>query len=396
MTPKTQPAAPQAAPAGTAPPASVPAPTVPAAPLAPVPAAAATSAAVPEPQVAPVGESAVAASGQLATTAATATPAAAVPSPTDSDRLEAPTGRRAAGQSPYATRTGGASLFGANSGAPAGNGGPIRVLTTPVAAASTVRPLAAASSADSSDDSGKPASTSLASASTAPASSIQSANAQSAAAASAASALGAAPRPQVAADDSIVSTRASVDLAQSSDRLMGQVVQTIHTYQTSAGPSLEARVSDPTLGDVRLVVTGRAGEIVQAQLIVKDSVTADALTAAAARAHASGDALAGVNVTVRSETGGGWTSGGRNGNSESAAWAAGGWGGGTGSGSANGQGSHGTDAGSQAGSGSGSTSDGSRGSNRPHTSPFDDSPANSGRAKPRLPLRGGSSLDIRA
>ena len=185
---------------------------------------------------------------------------------------------------------------------------------------------------------------------------------------------------------------------------MGQVVQTIHTYQTSAGPSLEARVSDPTLGEVRLVVTGRAGEIVQAQLIVKDAATADALTAAATRAHAGGDALAGVNVTVRSETGGGWTSGGRNGNSESAAWAAGGWGGATGSRSANGQGSHGTEPGSQAGSGSGNgggsgsgaTSDGSRGSNRPHPSRFDDSSANSGRAKPRLPFRGGSSLDIRA
>ena len=74
-------------------------------------------------------------------------------------------------------------------------------------------------------------------------------------------------------------------------RYRGQVVQTIHTYQTSAGPSLEAHFSDPNFGDVRMIVTGRAGEIVQAQLVVRDRVAADAINTAAARMHAAGDGL---------------------------------------------------------------------------------------------------------
>ena len=212
----------------------------------------------------------------------------------------------------------------------------------------------------------------------------------------------------MAAGDSIARAEAPVDLARSADKLMGQVVQTIHTYQTAAGPSLEARISDPALGDVKLVVTGRAGEIVQAQLIVKDRVTADALTAAAARFHATSDALAGVNVTVRSETGSGWTAGGRSGNTGAGAWsAADGWGSGSGSSSANDQGNRGPNAGADAGShagpgsgnggaGSGAPSDGSRNPARQAVPTFDQSSAGAGRAKPRLPLPGGPSLDIRA
>jgi hypothetical protein len=243
-----------------------------------------------------------------------------------------------------------------------------------------------------------------------------SASAQSIAAASAASALGSVSRSLSAATGSTAGSPAPLDLAQSADRLMGQVVQTIHTYQTAAGPTLEARVSDPDLGDVKLVVTGRAGEVVQAQLVVKDRVTADAMTEAAARIHATSDALAGVNVTVRSETSGGWTAGGRGGDPGTASWAArdGGPGGfgsnagndpsnrGTGAGQTAPGAGNGSTSGSGNGSGSGSSSgsggpsDGSPTSNRQTVTRFDQSQLNASQTRTRLPLPGGPSLDIRA
>jgi hypothetical protein len=182
---------------------------------------------------------------------------------------------------------------------------------------------------------------------------------------------------------------------------MNQVVQTVHIYQTTAGPSLEARVSDANLGDVRLVVTGRVGEIVQAQLIVHDRATADAITAAASRLSATSDALAGVSVTVRSD-GEGSATGGRAGSNafEAAGWTGGG-GYGTGN-SSGGNGGHGGGVGDQnaAGAGNGAgggagTGDASRGMPRPAPIAHPDT-ARPNLPMPRSPLRGGSSLDIRA
>ena len=182
---------------------------------------------------------------------------------------------------------------------------------------------------------------------------------------------------------------------------MTQVVQTIHTYQTAVGPAIDARISDPSLGDVRLIVMGRAGEIVQAQLVVHDRVTADAITAAATRMHASGDALVGVNLSVRSDGGGSATSGRSNSNaSETAGWMAGGR---SGSGAgADGNGGHGQSVGNgdaaatgNGASGGSAKGDGSQGMPkqapvaRPET-------ARTNRPMPRTPLPGGSSLDIRA
>jgi hypothetical protein len=199
---------------------------------------------------------------------------------------------------------------------------------------------------------------------------------------------------------------------------MSQVVQTVRAFQTSAGPSLEARVTDANLGDVRVIVTGRAGEMLQAQLVVQNRGAADALVHAAAAMHASSDALAGVNVTVRSESGGSWNTAGRGGNAfESAGWTAGSWGSasggnsggassgdragaglanqaGSGSGSGNGTGGNGT--------GAGSTPDGSRESARPSANPIGQPSRVAGRPLTRQPLPGGSQgdrrspLDIRA
>jgi hypothetical protein len=224
-------------------------------------------------------------------------------------------------------------------------------------------------------------------------------------ASAAASALSAGALPgaslRAAGSETTVGSQAPVDLADAADRLMNQVVGTIHTYQTSAGPALEARINDSNLGDVRLIVTGRAGEIVQAQLIVRDRVTADAIDAAAGRMHSSGDALAGVSVSVRSE-GGGSATGGRAGGSafEAAGWAAGGgYGAGSGPGP-NGGHSHGLanqDA-AAAGNGTGGqpdTGDGSRGTPRPAPIAFPTA-ATPDRPTPRTPRSGVPSLDIRA
>jgi hypothetical protein len=190
-------------------------------------------------------------------------------------------------------------------------------------------------------------------------------------------------------------------LADAADRLMNQVVGTIHTYQTSAGPALEARINDSNLGDVRLIVTGRAGEIVQAQLVVRDRVTADAIDAAAARMHSSGDALAGVSVSVRSE-GGGSATGGRAGGSafEAAGWTAGGgYGAGSGPGPNGGHGqgvaNQNAAAGGNGTGGQSGTGDGSRGTPRPAPIALPTA-ATSDRPTPRTPRSGGPSLDIRA
>jgi hypothetical protein len=180
---------------------------------------------------------------------------------------------------------------------------------------------------------------------------------------------------------------------------MNQVVQTIHTYQTSDGPALEARVSDPTLGDVRLVVTGRAGEIVQAQLVVRDRVTADAISAAATRMQASGDALTGVSVSVRSD-GGGSATGGRAGGDpfEAGSGTRDGYAGGSGPSN---NGGHGQSAGNQGSGMAGSeTGHPSRGGGSPESAkPIPMSrpeTARPNRQLPRTSLPGGSSLDVRA
>jgi hypothetical protein len=204
------------------------------------------------------------------------------------------------------------------------------------------------------------------------------------------------PRPT----QGVVGAQSSQDLVDSADRLMNQVVKTIHTYQTSGGPALEARISDPVLGNVKVIVTGQAGEIVQAQLVVRDRFTADALLIAAARSHASGEALTGVNVSVRSESGGSWTSNRRSGGAaaESMGW-------GQSSGSHSGTGDAGAGRGNEPGNpttggngtGTGPSANGSHGSGRsPAASGGSAAPAPTRRSTSGLPKTGRSSLDIRA
>jgi hypothetical protein len=206
---------------------------------------------------------------------------------------------------------------------------------------------------------------------------------------------------RLAQGESVLDVRPSVDLTDAADKLMSQVVQTIHTFQTAAGPALEARISDPNLGDVRMVVTGRAGEIVQAQLVVRDRISADAITAAVARMRAAGDGLAGVSVTVRSEGGNSSTGGRAGGNAfEAAGWTAGsGYGAGSGPGA---NGSHGQASGNgeaaAAGTGTGGqpgSGEGSRATPRPSPVARPE-PIRANQPSSKAPLPGGSSLDIRA
>jgi hypothetical protein len=200
----------------------------------------------------------------------------------------------------------------------------------------------------------------------------------------------------------------AVTAADAADRLMYQVVQTIHSFQTAAGPAVEARISDPNIGDVRLVVTGRAGEIVQAEVVVRDRVTADAMNAAAVRMRSSGDELAGVSVTVRAESGSSSTSG-RSGSNpfEAGGWAgngyaaggsnAGGHGHGPGNGLASGEtaGATGNGANGQSGSRSG---DASHATPKPALPvlPARPEPVRTNSSSPRTPTSRGPSLDVMA
>ena len=86
------------------------------------------------------------------------------------------------------------------------------------------------------------------------------------------------------------------------DRLLGRVVEQIRTVAGSSSPALEARLQDPQLGTLHLVVAGRAGEVVQAELVVADARSADALARAIDRSSA-GNGLAGIDLRVRTESG---------------------------------------------------------------------------------------------
>jgi trimeric autotransporter adhesin len=205
---------------------------------------------------------------------------------------------------------------------------------------------------------------------------------------------------QPAPIETVAAAGPAVHLADAADKLMYRVVQTIHSFQTAAGPAIEARVNDPAIGDVRMIVTGRAGEMVQAELVVRDKVTADAMTAAAARMHSSGDELAGVSVTVRTEGGNSSTSG-RSGSNpfEAGGWAGTGYAAGNGSGGAGNHG-QGLGNGQAAGAGTGGQPGGGNGNAvsatpkpLPATRP---EPVRANQPSSGTPTSRGPSLDIMA
>ena len=89
----------------------------------------------------------------------------------------------------------------------------------------------------------------------------------------------------------------------SADRLLDQVVGQIRLHGGNGVPGLESRFHDPQLGDLRLVLLGRAGETIRAELIATDPATAAALGKAADRALAGSLGLVGIDLRIRSEAG---------------------------------------------------------------------------------------------
>jgi hypothetical protein len=80
------------------------------------------------------------------------------------------------------------------------------------------------------------------------------------------------------------------------------VVEQIRTVVGSSSPALETRLHDPELGTVRLLVAGRAGEVVRAEVVVADARIADALAQAVDRSSA-GHGLAGIDLRIRTDSG---------------------------------------------------------------------------------------------
>ena len=96
-----------------------------------------------------------------------------------------------------------------------------------------------------------------------------------------------------------VALAADRPVAEAADRIIGQVVDRLRSFSTDGTPGLETRFDDPQLGSLRLVVSGRAGETVQAELVAGDARSAEAIGRAVERAVASSAGLHGIALQVR-------------------------------------------------------------------------------------------------
>jgi len=85
------------------------------------------------------------------------------------------------------------------------------------------------------------------------------------------------------------------------DRLLSRVIERIRTVSSSSRPALEARLHDPELGTIRVLVAGRAGEVVRAELFVADQRIADAFSRAVDRSS-TGHGLAGIDLRIRTDS----------------------------------------------------------------------------------------------
>jgi hypothetical protein len=87
------------------------------------------------------------------------------------------------------------------------------------------------------------------------------------------------------------------------DRLIGQVIDRARMHVNGGTPGLESRFHDPELGDLRLVVVGRPGDLIRAELFASDPRAAEALSRAADRAATGPAGLAGIQLHIRTEAG---------------------------------------------------------------------------------------------
>lgn len=85
------------------------------------------------------------------------------------------------------------------------------------------------------------------------------------------------------------------------ERLLDRAIVQIRTVGRTGDPALEARLQDPELGTVRVLVSGRTGDVVRAELVVADQRTADALTRAVDRS-ATSHGLTGIDLRIRTES----------------------------------------------------------------------------------------------
>ncbi|HEX8939078.1 MAG TPA: hypothetical protein VF763_02855 [Candidatus Limnocylindrales bacterium] len=92
----------------------------------------------------------------------------------------------------------------------------------------------------------------------------------------------------------------ATDRAAAADRVLGLAIDHLRAFQTGQGPAVETRLDHPELGPVRLLVAGRIGERVQAELVAADPAAARALVHAVER-FGAGAGLSGIDVRVRAE-----------------------------------------------------------------------------------------------
>ena len=96
----------------------------------------------------------------------------------------------------------------------------------------------------------------------------------------------------------------SPEMATAADETVARIVERLATLGGRLVPGLEARLHHPELGDVRITVAGRAGDVLQAQIVARDDQAAAALSRSVDRYHQAGGDLTGISLHVRAETGG--------------------------------------------------------------------------------------------
>jgi hypothetical protein len=97
------------------------------------------------------------------------------------------------------------------------------------------------------------------------------------------------------------STRTPKAHAAAAELVIGQIVDRLRTFRADGAPAVETRFEDPQLGEIRLVITGHAGETLRAELVASSSQAADALGRALVHVTAAGglDPLRQIDLRIR-------------------------------------------------------------------------------------------------
>jgi len=101
------------------------------------------------------------------------------------------------------------------------------------------------------------------------------------------------------AAEAIATAAADGTDAGAADRVLGQVVDRLRSFSTDGTPGLATRFDDPDLGMIQLVVSGKAGDTIRAELVTTDARSAEAIGRAIERAMATNIGLHGISLAVR-------------------------------------------------------------------------------------------------